>query len=330
MNPEDELKKIILQNGFDVCKNRFRCKSIISDHFNTAHIKEKHLLFILIDEGFVEDLILKSNDFFYLSGKFEQILITERCIQPEFARWSISAWAYALGIINEMPYYLNDSEKPPKILNNSHNDNLTPQKNCSNKSTNNIKINKSNVNFKDLKNDSNRKLKIPYYFKQIWSEESDNWLKHGDYNRAIDSDPNNIKAWYELAKIMYRYEIYIDALNAIEKVLKLEPNNDPALLQKGLIIDKIDIQKKNCSNIIIKCDKLLNKNENDLKALKEKGKALYCLGKKTESISIYNKILSINPKDNDALDSLYAIDPIQYKKKISKIETLKTFFQLKK
>jgi len=49
MKAYEILRKVTLDYGTDICLNRNRCKSIITDFFQNSFIKEKNLIFTALE-----------------------------------------------------------------------------------------------------------------------------------------------------------------------------------------------------------------------------------------------------------------------------------------
>jgi len=98
MNPNELLKEIITKYGPDICLNRDKCKGIISDYFKNSYNREKNLLYLVLDEKIVEELIINPDNLEINAHRYINNLVQERGVQLSLAQWAICTWAYALNI----------------------------------------------------------------------------------------------------------------------------------------------------------------------------------------------------------------------------------------
>ena len=84
---------------------------------------------------------------------------------------------------------------------------------------------------------------------------------------------------------------YHEALDLLNKALEIEPNNVPALNNKGWALLELDKTEE----ALIWIDKALDVDPNYVHALNNKGATLSRLGQYEEAISYYDKALEIDP-----------------------------------
>ena len=101
MKPHLLLKEIIVKNGSGLCFSRSRCKSIISDTFKNSHGREKNLLYTVLDDGIVSDLINSPKELKINASRYIDKLVQEQGIEIIYAQWAVYSWAFSLGLITD-------------------------------------------------------------------------------------------------------------------------------------------------------------------------------------------------------------------------------------
>tara|TARA_B100001057_G_scaffold388946_1_gene396557 strand:+ start:849 stop:2633 length:1785 start_codon:yes stop_codon:yes gene_type:complete len=110
---------------------------------------------------------------------------------------------------------------------------------------------------------------------------------------------NNLKAMVNLYNIYFTEERYFEALNIINRILKIQPNEriykDKAFA--SLKLNDIKVSKEICA-------KYLNINNKDIDSLNILGQCFFSEGNYSEAIKIFNKILTFDPDNLSALNLL--------------------------
>lgn len=146
--------------------------------------------------------------------------------------------------------------------------------------------------------------------------------------------------------ILLKLKRYSEALEAYEKILKLDPNNTEVKLQKEEAIKELKneqfshmineikskLQNKDYSSVIEICDKAIGSNHNNPILYVYKGNSLHELKQYEEAIECYDKALEIDPQNADALnkrkvilDQVVKVEAQSLsKKKIREIKLIRT------
>jgi len=275
MQPHELLKEIMANNGLKLCSNRPRCKAIISDTFKNSHGREKNILYIVLDEGIIDELINNSNNIKLNAPRFINKLVKEYGIQKILARWAVCAWAYSLGATIDVEL-LQIEEKLPEI--NKHH-----------------QIEKKSVT-----------NSIP-----IWNESIDAWFNKGNelynlcryqeaidaYNKALAIDPNYKEAWCLNGIALHKLSRYQEAISAYNKAIAIDPNFANAWCSKGYSL--VDLGKY--QEAVDACNKAIYIDPMLKEAWNIKGIALKKLGRYREAIDAFNKALNIDQNFQAAL-----------------------------
>jgi tetratricopeptide (TPR) repeat protein len=90
--------------------------------------------------------------------------------------------------------------------------------------------------------------------------------------------------------------IYENDIKIQDEVLRINPQNSTALIEKGLALDILNRHDE----AITVYEKAIQINPQDSEAWTDKGNTLDALGKYDEAIQAYDKAIEINPLDSDA------------------------------
>jgi tetratricopeptide (TPR) repeat protein len=128
--------------------------------------------------------------------------------------------------------------------------------------------------------------------------------KISQYSNAIDSlnkvlqiEPNNVTAQFLKGSSLYEVKNYSDAANSFTKVLQIEPNNVTAQFLKGSSL----YEGGNYNNAHESFQQLIQLDPNNTKALYYNGLSLYNLERYSDAISELNRVLALEPSNKDAL-----------------------------
>jgi tetratricopeptide (TPR) repeat protein len=144
--------------------------------------------------------------------------------------------------------------------------------------------------------------------------EGNKYFAMGKYDEAILSfdrilrlNPNHDVALNNKGSTLIDSGKPSKALSYLDKALSINPNNDVAWSTKGMVYNVLGKPSKALSYF----DKALSINPNDDRALTYKGMALNDLGRPSEALPLIDKALSINPNNgyawlfkSEALDDL--------------------------
>jgi cytochrome c-type biogenesis protein CcmH/NrfG len=128
--------------------------------------------------------------------------------------------------------------------------------------------------------------------------------KIGQYSDAVDSlnkvlqiEPNNVTVQFLKGSSLYEQEKYSDAVDSLNKVLQIEPNNVTAQYLKGSSLYK----EAKYSDAVNSFDTVINIDTNNTDALLYKGLSLYNLEKYNDAISEFNRVRLVQPTNINAL-----------------------------
>ena len=138
---------------------------------------------------------------------------------------------------------------------------------------------------------------------------------------ALDTDllidDKDVKSWTDKANILIRLERYKEALEAFDEILKLDPDNTEAKQNKELgtkelkkqefssLINEIksQIQKKDYSKVIDRCDKANEIYPDNYYPYLYKGNSFYELEQYEDAVEYYNKVLEIDSTNVESLNN---------------------------
>jgi tetratricopeptide (TPR) repeat protein len=157
----------------------------------------------------------------------------------------------------------------------------------------------------------------------IYPEDENQWIKHGDvlvnmgredvaiesYRNVLKINPQNEEAMDKLERLKVSVKElmtqalsrstlgdYVRALELFDRVLRIEPGNQKALLGKGVAYRRLNkiASAIECLNQVLEIDA-----ENQA-ALLNKGGLLEGQERWEEALYCYNKLVEINPRDEEA------------------------------
>lgn len=112
------------------------------------------------------------------------------------------------------------------------------------------------------------------------------------FDKALQVDPNDVKAWisrgFEL-EMLNRYE---EALVAFDKVTELDPNNARAWMFRGMSLDRLDRDEE----ALAAFDRAVALDPNYTHAWVHRGISCFNLGRKEESILSFGKAIEMGEK----------------------------------
>jgi serine/threonine protein kinase len=128
---------------------------------------------------------------------------------------------------------------------------------------------------------------------------------------AVRLDPDNEEALLEKGITLLALGRYEDALISYELVLHINPDNVRALSNKGYALYRLSCYQ----DALISYDLVLHLDPDNIAALKEKGDVLHALYRYQESLTCYNQVLHLDPENVPALaekgDVLYQLGRYQ-------------------
>lgn len=123
------------------------------------------------------------------------------------------------------------------------------------------------------------------------------------FDEALKQNPKDIINWQYKASLLVEMKRYNESLEAYDKALELIPENDTeelalAWLAKGLALNKTE-KRKEAQEALSKSlelfDKAISANPEDIRLLQSKGWALFELGRYSDALKAYDKILETSP-----------------------------------
>ena len=103
---------------------------------------------------------------------------------------------------------------------------------------------------------------------------------------------------YSNLVFLLQEEKFEKALPYLDKILEVQPNNVPILLNKGSVLIALDRSNESITYF----DRLLKIEPNNIKGLTSKAAALANIGETQNALDLYDRILSID-KDNEKIES---------------------------
>ena len=119
------------------------------------------------------------------------------------------------------------------------------------------------------------------------------------FDTALVLNPKETRSWYYKGKSLQKLEKLEEAVEAFNKILKIESDHFPALSGKNEALYYIGLQ----NDALETFDRLISRNPNDIVVLKSKVEHLYHQKEKSfpenciSAFEICNTILEINPKE---------------------------------
>ena len=115
---------------------------------------------------------------------------------------------------------------------------------------------------------------------------------------TLSLEEENMDELYSNLVLLLQEEKFEKALPYLDKILEVQPNNVPILLNKGSVLIALDRSNESITYF----DRLLKIEPNNIKGLTSKAAALANIGETQNALELYDKILSID-KDNEKIES---------------------------
>ena len=112
------------------------------------------------------------------------------------------------------------------------------------------------------------------------------------------SEEKDLNEAYSVLVSLLKAERFQEALPYLDKILEIDPNNMPILLNKGSVLIALDRSDESITYF----DRLLKIEPNNIKGLTSKAAALANIGETQSALDLYDKILSID-KNNEKIES---------------------------
>ena len=112
------------------------------------------------------------------------------------------------------------------------------------------------------------------------------------------SEEKDLNETYSVLVSLLKEERFQEALPYLDKILEVQPNNVPILLNKGSVLIALDRSDESITYF----DRLLKIEPNNIKGLTSKAAALANIGETQSALDLYDKILSID-KNNEKIES---------------------------
>ena len=111
-------------------------------------------------------------------------------------------------------------------------------------------------------------------------------------------EEESVNELYSNLVLLLQEEKFEKALPYLDKILEVQPNNVPILLNKGSVLIALDRSNESITYF----DRLLKIEPNNIKGLASKAAALANMGETQSALDLYDKILSID-KNNEKIES---------------------------
>ena len=115
---------------------------------------------------------------------------------------------------------------------------------------------------------------------------------------TLSLEEESVDELYSNLILLLQEEKFEKALPYLDKILEVQPNNVPILLNKGSVLIALDRSNESITYF----DRLLKIEPNNIKGLTSKAAALANIGETQNALDLYDKILSID-KDNEKIES---------------------------
>ena len=115
---------------------------------------------------------------------------------------------------------------------------------------------------------------------------------------TLSLEEESVNELYSNLVFLLQEEKFEKALPYLDKILEVQPNNVPILLNKGSVLIALDRSNESITYF----DRLLKIEPNNIKGLTSKAAALANIGETQNALDLYDKILSID-KDNEKIES---------------------------
>tara|TARA_B100001013_G_scaffold302216_1_gene204009 strand:- start:1182 stop:2018 length:837 start_codon:yes stop_codon:yes gene_type:complete len=115
---------------------------------------------------------------------------------------------------------------------------------------------------------------------------------------TLSLEEESVDELYSNLVLLLQEEKFEKALPYLDKILEVQPNNVPILLNKGSILIALDRSNESITYF----DRLLKIEPNNIKGLTSKAAAFANIGETQNALDLYDRILSID-KDNEKIES---------------------------
>ena len=112
------------------------------------------------------------------------------------------------------------------------------------------------------------------------------------------SEEKDLNETYSVLVSLLKEERFQEALPYLDKILEIDPNNMPILLNKGSVLIALDRSDESITYF----DRLLKIEPDNIKGLTSKAAALANIGETQSALDLYDRILSID-KNNEKIES---------------------------
>ncbi|WP_366940132.1 CDC27 family protein [uncultured Methanobrevibacter sp.] len=121
------------------------------------------------------------------------------------------------------------------------------------------------------------------------SEDYKKLLNH--YNKFLQINPSNLSVLDSKATLLYRLNLFEDAIDSFDEYLKLNPNKIRILYQKAVSLEKLS----RLDEALLCYDKILDLDSKHINSLYNKALIFMKLSDYNKVIRIYDEILRIKP-----------------------------------
>ena len=121
-----------------------------------------------------------------------------------------------------------------------------------------------------------------------------------DFNRAIEIDPTNARAFQNRGNFYFMSEKYDEAISNYDQAIRSDPSYDRAHVNRGLAF----LQQEKYAEAIRNFDAALKLNPDSAPAYNNRGAAYQQSGEKNRAIEDYKKALAIDPRFQTARENL--------------------------
>ena len=115
---------------------------------------------------------------------------------------------------------------------------------------------------------------------------------------TLSLEEENMDELYSNLVLLLQEEKFEKALPYLDKILEVQPNNVPILLNKGSVLIALDRSDESITYF----DRLLKIEPDNIKGLTSKAAALANIGETQSALDLYDRILSID-KNNEKIES---------------------------
>ena len=115
---------------------------------------------------------------------------------------------------------------------------------------------------------------------------------------TLSLEEESVNELYSNLVLLLQEEKFEKALPYLDKILEVQPNNVPILLNKGSVLIALDRSNESITYF----DRLLKIEPNNIKGLTSKAAAFANIGETQNALDLYDRILSID-KDNEKIES---------------------------